>query len=243
MMLDGERRPDAGNSDEAERQWLMRIGSVAAVAGALLAGIGNILHPVTPRNDDQGVASVIAQSDAWTVIHLVILAGVLSMFAGLVGVRSALPKNGLPGALSRLGIHAAVLGTVMGIATLILDGVAAKQLADQWAVAPAAEQGAALRIVTANETMNFALAGMFNATFAGFPFVLMGGAVAASRVFPAWLGWVAVAAGLGSIGAGTVQALTGQPTVASLVLTIIGPTVIALWMLIIGVLLWRRSPG
>jgi hypothetical protein len=32
--------------------------------------------------------------------------------------------------------------------------------------------------------------------------------------------------------------------VASLILTIIGPTVIALWMLAIGVLLWRQpSPS
>jgi hypothetical protein len=29
--------------------------------------------------------------------------------------------------------------------------------------------------------------------------------------------------------------------VASLILTIIGPTVIALWLLVMGVLLWRRS--
>jgi hypothetical protein len=48
-------------------------------------------------------------------------------------------------------------------------------------------------------------------------------------------------AGIGSILAGLVQSLTGKPTVASLILTIIGPTVIALWMLAIGVLPWRRS--
>jgi hypothetical protein len=52
---------------------------------------------------------------------------------------------------------------------------------------------------------------------------------------------VAFFAGIGSILAGLIQALTGEPTVASLILTIIGPTVITLWMLVIGVLLWRRS--
>jgi len=35
--------------------------------------------------------------------------------------------------------------------------------------------------------------------------------------------------------------MTGEPTVASLILTIIGPTVITLWLVVIGVLLWRRS--
>jgi hypothetical protein len=41
--------------------------------------------------------------------------------------------------------------------------------------------------------------------------------------------------------AGLIQALTGKPTTVSLILTIIGPTVITLWTLVIGVLLWRRS--
>jgi hypothetical protein len=78
-------------------------------------------------------------------------------------------------------------------------------------------------------------------TFAGVPFVLFGLAVARAGTYPRWLGWVAFFAGIGSILAGIIQALTGKPTVASLILTIIGPTVITLWMLVIGVLLWRRS--
>ena len=55
------------------RYWLSRIGSVCAIAGALLAAVGNILHPVTPRDDPVGVARVIAESDAWTLIHEVIM--------------------------------------------------------------------------------------------------------------------------------------------------------------------------
>jgi hypothetical protein len=78
-------------------------------------------------------------------------------------------------------------------------------------------------------------------SFAGIPFLLMGLAIALSHAFPRWLGWTAAAAGSGSIGAGLVQAFTGEPTVASLILTIIGPTVICLWLLGMGVLLLRNS--
>jgi hypothetical protein len=129
------------------------------------------------------------------------------------------------------------------VITLILDGVAAKQLADQWAAAPEPAKPTALALVSANETVNFALAGLFNLSFAGVPFVLFGLAVARARTgsYPRWLGWVAFYAGIGSILAGLIQAITGEPTVASLILTIIGPTVITLWLLVIGVLLWRRS--
>jgi hypothetical protein len=45
------------------------------------------------------------------------------------------------------------------------------------------------------------------------------------------------------MGAGLVQAFTGQPTMVSLILTIIGPTVIAAWTLIMGIVLGRWAKG
>jgi hypothetical protein len=52
-------------------------------------------------------------------------------------------------------------------------------------------------------------------------------AVALSDFYPRWLGWIAALAGVGSVAAGLVQAFTGEPMVASLVLTIVGPTIIS----------------
>jgi hypothetical protein len=222
------------------RYWLSRIGSVCAIAGALLAAVGNILHPVTPRDDPVGVARVIAESDAWTLIHEVIILGVILMFLGLIAIGASI-GGGASGALARLGVYAATVGTTLGLATVILDGVGAKQLADQWAAAPESTKAAALSLVSMNETLNFALAGLFNLSFAGVPFILLGLAVALNGVYPRWLGWIAAFAGLGSVAAGLVQAFTGEPTVASLVLTIIGPTIISLWVLVMGVLMGRRA--
>jgi hypothetical protein len=127
----------------------------------------------------------------------------------------------------------------MGLLTVVLDGVAAKQLADQWAATSPAQQPIALAMVTVNEMMNFAIAGLFNMSFAGVPYILFGLAVALGTTYPRWLGWVATAAGIGSIGAGLIQAFTGEPTMVSLVLTIIGPTVIAAWTFVMGILLGR----
>jgi hypothetical protein len=55
------------------------------------------------------------------------------------------------------------------------------------------------------------------------------------------MGWIAVVAGCGSIGAGIIQGATGTPTTASRILTIVGPTVITLWTATIGVPLIRKS--
>jgi hypothetical protein len=223
-----------------QRYWLSRIGSVCAIAGALGAAVGNILHPVTPRDDPVGVARVIAESDAWTLIHVVIILGLILMFLGLVAIGYSI-EGGVAEALARLGVYAAAVGTTLGIATVILDGVGAKQLADQWAAAPESTRAVALSLVSTNETLNFAIAGMFNLSFAGVPFILLGLAVALNDAYPRWLGWFAAVAGLFSVAAGLVQAFTGEPTVASLVLTIIGPTIISLWVLVMGVLMGRQA--
>jgi hypothetical protein len=222
------------------RYWLSRIGSVCAIIGALAAALGNVLHPFTPRDDPVGVARVIAESDAWTLIHVVIVLGVILMFLGLIAIGQSI-SGGVAEALARLGVYAAAVGTALGLATLILDGVGAKQLADQWASAPESTKAVALSLVSTNETLNFAIAGLFNLSFAGVPFILLGLAVAFNGIYPRWLGWLAAFAGLGSVAAGLVQAFTGEPTVASLVLTIIGPTIISLWVLVMGVLMARRA--
>jgi hypothetical protein len=52
---------------------------------------------------------------------------------------------------------------------------------------------------------------------------------------------VAVLAAALSLVAGTMQASVGEPTDASRVLTIVGPTVITLWLLWMGVLLLRKE--
>ena len=222
------------------RYWLSRIGSVCAIVGALGAAVGNILHPVTPRDDPMGVARVIAESDAWTLIHVVIIFGTILMFLGLVAIGYSI-EGDVAEALARLGVYAAAVGTTLGIATVILDGVGAKQLADQWAVAPESTRALALSLVSTNDRLNSPASAKFNLSFAGVPFILLGLAVALNDVYPRWLGWLAAFAGLFSVAAGLVQAFTGEPTVASLVLTIIGPTIISLWVLVMGVLMGRQA--
>jgi hypothetical protein len=227
-----------GNSADQVR-WMYRIGGVAAVVGAVLGGVGNLIHPVTPEHDPVGAAQVIADSGIWTPVHLAIVLAIFLMLGGLVAIYHSI-RGGLPGALARFGLFAAVVGATIGLVLVILDGVAARQLAQEWASAAPGEKATALGLVHLNETLNFALASLFNFAFAAATFILFGLAVALSRIYPRWLGWAAVVAGVASVGAGLIQALVGEPTTASRVLTIFGPTVITLWLLIMGILLLRK---
>jgi hypothetical protein len=224
----------------SENPHIFAIGSKAAIVGSLLGLVGNLIHPATPLGDPQGVARVIAANDAWFAIHFGIVIGITLMFGGLIALYHSI-RGGLPGALARFGLFAAGVGIAVGLILTILDGVAAKQLADEWASATAETRFIALQNVLTNETMNFALASLFNFIFAGVTFILFGLAVALSDVYPRWLGWVVVAAGVVSIGASLVQGVPGEPTTLSWILTIIGPTVITLWLLVIGVLMGRNA--
>jgi hypothetical protein len=238
-MMDVRRDARVTTSERSERGVYL-IGGVAAIVGSLMGMVGNLIHPATPLDDPQGVARTIAETDAWALIHLVIVFGIVLMLGGLVALYQSI-RGGVAGALARFGLAAAVVGIAIGVVLVILDGVAAKQLADEWAIAPQEERPIVLRMVLANETINFALASGFNIVFAGASFILFGLAVAFGGDYRRWLGWVAVVAGIVSVGAGLIQGFTGEPTMASRVLTIIGPTVITLWLLVIGVLLIRRA--
>jgi hypothetical protein len=220
--------------------WILRVGSYAGIAGALLGLVGNLLHPATPIGDPEGVARTIADSRLWVPDHLAIVLGLILMLGGLVAIAHSI-QDGLPAALARLGSVAAGAGITIGLILVTLDGLAAKGIAEAWTTAPVADQAAALQLVVAEETINFALAALFNILFAGVSFILYGLAVAWSRTYPRWLGWIVVVAGAGSILAGLIQAAAGKPTTITRVLTIIFPTVITLWLVEMNILVLRKA--
>jgi hypothetical protein len=231
MMTNHTRREEGG---------ILRIGAVAGILGSLLAMVGNLLHPATPIGDPEGVAQTIAQSERWVLVHLVILVGLILMLGALVALSRSI-EGGLAGALAQLGSVAAVAGVTVGVVLVIVDGVAAKHLADAWEAAPPEEAAAALRVVVAKEAINFALAALFNILFAGVTFILLGLSVAWSGEYPGWLGWVAVVAGVGSVPVGLVQAYTGESIGFTRIATIIFPTIITLWVVVMSVLVWRKA--
>ena len=239
-------RPQAGVTAQpiSAQGWVLRIGSAAGIAGALFGMVGNLAHPTTPAasQDAQGLARTIADSSSWVPDHLLILLGLIGMLGGLIAIGRSI-EGGLPGALAQLGSIAAVAGATVGLLLLAIDGVAAKHLAQAAATAPPTEQAAALHALLAEEAINFALGTLFYILFAGMTFVLLGLAVAWSRLYPRWLGWMAVVAGAGSVVVGLVQGQVGETNTVTRIPSIIFPTVITLWLAWMGVLLLRKAPA
>jgi len=120
-----------------------------------------------------------------------------------------------------------------------ISGFGLSALAEAWKSAPATDQPDLVRI---GETILYVLNGTWRSVhsyFHGLPFILIGLAVAFSRRFPAWAGWLAVAGGAASLLGGILQFLGAIPGTEQLV--IIPAQVVSLWMLIMAFLMWRQA--
>ena len=109
------------------------------------------------------------------------------MFAGLVTISRSV-RGGLAGALARFSYAAAVAGITIGVLLVTIDGIAAKHLANVWAALSPEARAAALRLVLAEESLNFAMASGFNIVFAVVAYIPLGLAVALRHVYSRPLG-------------------------------------------------------
>jgi hypothetical protein len=102
-------------------------------------------------------------------------------------------------------------------------------------------QALALASFRAEDSINFALLSPLNLVFAGFTFVLYGVATAVSGIYSRWLGWVAVVGGAVGAVSGVIQAYIGEPTAITEGLGIAAPSIITLWLFVIGFQLVRST--
>lgn len=213
---------------------LFRWGSWAAIVGAVVALVSNLLHP---RIDEFGdvVATelqAVADSDAWILIHLGILLGALLItFALFVLARSM--KGGPGEGMARVALGALLISAPVGIVTVGIDGYAMKEVAD--GVAAGGDPAAAATLVHTT----WALFMAFTITFIGITPALFGLAVVADPTYPSGLGWGAALLGLLVAGDGVVGMLAG-PSSAFFIVFTVGSGLLTVWVLALGLLLGRR---
>jgi hypothetical protein len=220
---------------------LLRIGGWSAVAGSVLAVVVNALHPRNPTTDRGAVhlRMVVEHSGLWVADYLGILLAVLLSTAGLLAVQRSITDE--PGASwARLGAAGALLSAGILCVLAATDGIAVRALALAWAAAPEAEKAMAVRAGHVVTMINLALLAVWTVVFFGLTILLYGLALVTSRGYPRWMGWVAVAAGSGSLVVGAVQAHVGPSVAVTNVAFAVLSLTATLWMLGMGVLLLRR---
>ncbi|HWC31944.1 MAG TPA: hypothetical protein VG709_02320 [Actinomycetota bacterium] len=217
-------------------QQLYRLGAISGIVGGVLALVFNLLHPrlgdfSDPVSEDLRVA---AQSDAWTLIHVGVTAGVLLLIAALYVVARSLREDGAGYRLGRLALGSLVISAPVGLVTLAIDGYATKYVADLVA------GGGPLAAGQAVAAIGWAVFMFFVIMLLGVTPALFGAAIAASDDYPAVLGWPAVVLGFGSIVAGLIGYF-GGPSAGFFLVFMITSGLLTVWVIALGVVLWRRS--
>jgi hypothetical protein len=240
----GMREPMA-DASAREQRILLRIGAICAILGPLVLAASFIPHGDLPTNESTLVGEAaalgyIADHPIWLVIHLgTIVAGLL--WVGAFAALASTLTPGAAGALSRLLVPSAIIGGTFLTFDYGVDGYALWALANEWAAASGPEKA---QLLMMTDTALALLNGTFRSEIVilyGLTVLLAGLAVALDGRYPVWFGTIGAIAGAAVLVNGLLSyagvSLTRQDF---LVFVVILP-VESLWLLALGVLMWRRA--
>ncbi len=217
----------------------MRGASVAAAGGALLLFIGTFVHPSeADPNEALAAFTEYADDQLWVASHFTQLIGVVLIVGSLIYL-SRILAGGSARALAWIGAAGAIATLATAAALQAVDGIALKIMVDVWAEAAEPDKTTLFYSTYGVRQIEVGLASIVSLLF-GLTFCVYGVALIADRDFSRWLGWLAIIGGILIATAGVVIAYTGFSALAMSIF-IPSSALLLVWMIALGVLLWRRS--
>jgi hypothetical protein len=214
-----------------------RPAAACGIGGSVVLLVGTRLHPMrADPNDAVAAFTEYAADRLWIASHLIQLAGVALIVAALLLLSRRLDGT-KAGPWSRFAAAGAVASLGVATALQAVDGVALKGMVDTWAAAPAAQKEAAFFAALAVRRIEIGLASTASLLF-GLTVIAYGVALLRARVYPLWIGAFALVPGIGAAIAGVLMAYSGFSALAMAV-SLPASALLLVWMLGIGVLMWR----
>jgi hypothetical protein len=221
---------------------LLRIGSIALLAGAIIAIISTIFHAST---DDPAnhllVFTTYASDDSWIAIHIGQFAGVVMVFAGGFVTLSRLlvqSEISLVSILAWIGLALAIM-TASAFAVLqAVDGIGNKLSVDSWVVAPSDEKVITFGVAEGVRFIEIGTNSYFR-ILQGIVAVIFGIAILKNKLISKWIGGAGVIIGAVTIYAGLEVSYQGFGGLT----TEIGISMIIyfIWAGIMGGSMWKKS--
>jgi hypothetical protein len=208
--------------------------------GAVLALIFNLLHPrATGVDTVREEIELVADSGIWLFVHFMIAWALVFGFVGLIAIaRSFTGEAGV--SWGRLALGSSIAAIAVGFVAITIDGMAMKELADNWAEAGKPTGGAAFAAADAVANVSVAaFTGLVGSLF-GLTATLFGVAGLVSPDYPKWLGYCALVGGLLGLLAASVLYLAGPSDVVFLGFFSVSSLLFTVWLFFSGWQLWRR---
>ena len=221
---------------------LLRIGSIAFLAGMIITVVSTAIHPSTedPSNHPLVFAEY-ASDDSWIAVHIGQFVGVIMVFAGgFVTLYRLLMQSELSmtSILAWIGLALAIM-TASAFAVLqAVDGIAQKRAVDSWVAAPPEEKAIPFRVAEGIRFIEYGTNSIFR-ILQGTVAVIFGVAIVKSKILSKWIGGAGVVTGVVTIYAGLEVAYLGFGGLT----TIIGISMIIyfIWVGVLGGLMWKKS--
>jgi hypothetical protein len=216
--------------------WL-RTGAMCALIGGVAYLALSIAHGNQPSTNGEAALRFVANRPAWQAIYLGLLICVLLWPVAFSAFASSI-KREPASLLGWLAVVSTLVGGALFSVDAALNGLALKTVADDWTSSPSASL---LQIGDTMVRLAYATFSAYLMLLLGLPFILAGLAMVTSRIYPAWLGWVGVAAGAGAFISGATRFLGAHGVVPDTVLFGVFVLIGQLWLVALGLLLWRRA--
>ncbi len=216
-----------------------RIVAVGSIGGSILLLVGTYLHPV-PEDPNDAIASFTAYSadHLWVASHLTQLLGIVLILAALLIFANRI-EAGSANPWPRIAAAGAIASLAVATALQAVDGVALKAMVDAWRAAPPEQREAAFRAAFAVRQVEIGLAST-SSILLGLTVIVYGIALFADRMYPNWLGLLAIVGGVPATVAGVAMAYTGFSGLA-MAIGMPANSLVIVWVLAIGIFTWSRS--
>ncbi|MGH2746834.1 MAG: hypothetical protein ACRDKB_02770 [Actinomycetota bacterium] len=208
---------------------VLRVGAAAAMVGAVIAVIFNILHP---RGDEVSAAeevSLAAEEGFWLFDHYMLAWSLAFALLAFIAIGRSFARE--PAASwGRVALIFGIGSTAVLFATVAIDG---------WALeAAVTEADEATALAVAYVGSGLLLAGI--GSFFGLTPILYGVSVLSGDDYPAWLGWTAIVAGAIGLLTATIIFFDGFSSATLNVLFPISSILFTLWIGVMGYMLWQK---
>jgi hypothetical protein len=222
---------------------LFKVGAIGAMVGAVLGLVANLLHPRGSGIDtSREELELVADSSLWLFDHYLIAWALAFSFIGLIAIGHSFA--GEAGESWGRFARASAIGSIaIAVVAITIDGMALKEVADNWSEAGRGTDSSAFAAADAVANVSLALFTTVIASLFGATATFFGIAGLVSTNYPKWLGYAALVAGLLGLLTASITFLSGPSDVAFNILFAISSFLYTVWLFASGWSLWQRSDG